>query len=109
MHSDGAWGRERIGGMVNRRFLTGRFVIRAEAFRPTLRDRRRAVYRRKMQLQGVRPASIKRYLSRGFPSRWSLAVRAEMAALIADLWFPRTRHQKRRRRQWRNQARGFAA
>lgn len=50
-------------------------------------DARRRRYRRRLQLAGVRPASIKRYLARGFVSTapFVTAVREEMARVIYDM------------------------
>lgn len=69
--------------------------VRIDA-RPPARERylaaRRRRYWRRMELAGIRPASIQRYLARGFPGPWARARTAEMQRVIWDLKYrPRAR------------------
>jgi hypothetical protein len=46
--------------------------------------RRELIALLRLRAARVRPASIRRYLRRGYPSFWARALRAEMAAMAED-------------------------
>lgn len=63
-------------------------VIRIPAIPPPAeryRRAREARYRRRLQLLGMRPASITKALARGFPGPWVRACRTEMQRVLWDL------------------------
>jgi hypothetical protein len=79
----GLW--ERDQAQAGRR-LHARITIPA---RPEPKERhlaaRRARYRRRLELLGVRPASLRKYLDRGFPGPFLRACRMEMRRVVWDL------------------------
>jgi hypothetical protein len=67
------------------KMLMGRVSIRwPDPNEERLRYRRKR-YAKRMELSGVRPASIQRYLARGFKGPWVRALHAEMERLVWDI------------------------
>lgn len=50
---------------------------------------RKKRYRRMLLQRGIRPASVERYLQRGFPSWWSRMLKKEMQRLVLDIKYRR--------------------
>lgn len=70
--------------------LVGRIHVSLQPTHDELRlNYRRARYGRRMTLMGVRPESVRRYLSRGFPNGWTRALRREMTRLVWDIKYRR--------------------
>lgn len=65
--------------------LHARIVVPAYDPHESYLAHRRLRYGRRMELMGLRPASIEKYLKRGFPGPFARAMRREMARLIWDI------------------------
>ncbi len=76
--------------MIPRREMYARVVI---SLTPTPEEQRlryrKERYRRRMEIAGVRPASIARYLTRGFGGPFSRALRREVEQLALDMKYRR--------------------
>jgi len=71
--------------------LYGRVVIGPPSHEDNRLKYRKRRYERRMELVGIRSASIAKYLRRGFKSAWSRALSSEMERLVWDIKYRRVK------------------